>query len=425
METKLIRRGTSRSVARLLLCVGEPSAILGRQSILAVNWIKRHSSLALASIICASLAINLIVLVDHGVSLGGDSPRYIDGANRILFHLTLAGKQSSYTGYILFLAFLGYLHLSAFGVTIVQIGFAVITGIAVYELAKHLAGQMSGLLATVIFLFTPDIFRWNRFILTDALYIDFVILVCWSAWKASERGFWTKTLSFAVVIFASSIRPDGWLLPLITLSYWILLEFRHRQTKLFLIMALVFVFGFGVSHIRFFVTGTGNECPVCALNDNVIIWGYPHPFEGPHDPKSLGWRYLAISVVKNPGRAMKLAISRIAVEYSGVRQYYSPRHDVAILPFLLSIYTAASYGLYRHRRDPLVLLIAAIILYHTLIIAVFFADWDGRFLDHFLPLIGVLASSGAVLWVQQITRPWLGTLFSLAVGSGRSTHGIC
>src|SRR6202171_4810724 len=97
--------------------------------------------------------------------------------------------------------------------TSLAINFA-LAGLALYELTKHLAGRLAGLLAAILFLLNPDIFRWNLFVFTDALYIYFVILACWAIWKASGNLL-TKTLSFAVVLFASSIRPNGWPLPLI------------------------------------------------------------------------------------------------------------------------------------------------------------------------------------------------------------------
>jgi hypothetical protein len=68
---------------------------------------------------------------------------------------------------------------------------------------------------------------------------------------------------------------------------------------------------------------------------------------------------------------------------------------------------SAVYGSYKLQNEPLVLLMIAIIFYHTLIIAVFFADWDGRFLLHFFPLIGVLSALELITWCtcqRKVTR---------------------
>jgi hypothetical protein len=100
---------------------------------------------------------------------------------------------------------------------------------------------------------------------------------------------------------------------------------------------------------------------------------------------------------------MKLAALRVAAEFGHVRPFYSTLHNIAILLFLPPIYGFALYGFYQRRNEPLALLIIAIVLYHTLIIAAFFADWDCRFLLHFFPLIGVLSSSGAVIWHRHLT----------------------
>jgi 4-amino-4-deoxy-L-arabinose transferase-like glycosyltransferase len=369
----------------------------------AFNWIEGHSTIILAAVICASLMINFANLANRGVFFGGDSLRYVDGADRVFHHVELVGKQRSYLGYIIVLVFLRYLHLSSLGVVSVQICLAAVAGLALYELAKHLGGRMAGLLATMLFLFNPDIFRWNLFVLTDALYIDFVILVCWATWKTSGRSLWTKTLALAIVLPASFIRPNGWPLPLIAVSYWIWLQLKHKWAKLAIISTLFISFGYGFVHAQFFVSGIENESLLPALVNQVIVWGYPHPFEGRPGSKSVDWRKLGLHVVRNPVSTMKLAGLRVAAEFGHVRPFYSRLHNVAILLLLPLIYASAVYGFYRLRNEALVLLIIAIVFYHTLIIAAFFADWDGRFLLYFFPLIGVLSASGAVLWRQQLT----------------------
>jgi hypothetical protein len=102
---------------------------------------------------------------------------------------------------------------------------------------------------------------------------------------------------------------------------------------------------------------------------------------------------------------LKLTGLRVAAEFGHVRPFYSKLHNTALLLFLPTIYASAVYGFYKLRTEPLVLLVIAIVLYHTLIIAAFFADWDGRFLLYIFPLIGVLSSSGTVLWRQhQLAR---------------------
>src|SRR4029077_11130807 len=120
-------------------------------------------------------------------------------------------------------------------------------------------------------------------------------------WKTSGSSLWRKNLSFAVVLFESSIRPNGWPLPLIAVSYWISLQLKHRLAKLVVIAALFISFGYGLSRVQLFVA----ETPLSALNNGVIIWGYPHAFVEPVGPRSLDWRKLGLYVVRNPVRTMK------------------------------------------------------------------------------------------------------------------------
>jgi hypothetical protein len=246
----------------------------------AINWLEDRSEIVLAAIICTSLAINCAILAIHGVFSGGDTSRYVDGADRVFHHVGLVGKDGSYAGYIFFLVFLRYLHVTNVGIVTVQICIAAVATLALYDLAKHLAGRMAGLLAAVLFLLNPDIFRWNLSILTDGLYSDFVVLACWAVWKTSGNSWWRKILSFAVVLFASSIRPDGWPLPLIAVSYWISLQLQNRLAKLVVIAMLFISFGYVLSHLQLLASGIENENPLSGLSNKVVIWGYPRAFGG-------------------------------------------------------------------------------------------------------------------------------------------------
>src|ERR1700681_1285174 len=122
-----------------------------RQENAAIKWIEGHSTIILVAVVCTSLTINFAILANRGVYFGADSLRYLDGADRVFHHAGLVGKQRSSSGYIIFLVFLRYLHLTSVGVAIVQVCVAVLAGLALYELAKHLAGRLAGLLAAILF----------------------------------------------------------------------------------------------------------------------------------------------------------------------------------------------------------------------------------------------------------------------------------
>lgn len=49
----------------------------------AINGIGGHSTIILAAVVCASLAINFVILTNRGALFGADSLRYVDGADRV------------------------------------------------------------------------------------------------------------------------------------------------------------------------------------------------------------------------------------------------------------------------------------------------------------------------------------------------------
>jgi len=65
---------------------------------------------------------------------------------------------------------------------------------------------------------------------------------------------------------------------------------------------------------------------------------------------------------------------------------------VAVQVVMASLAVAAQFDLGRSYREPLARLLAAVIAGHLLIVALTFADWDGRFLLYALPAVFVLTA---------------------------------
>jgi hypothetical protein len=84
----------------------------------------------------------------------------------------------------------------------------------------------------------------------------------------------------------------------------------------------------------------------------------------------------------------------VLTELAHARPFYSRSHNLAISPFLPPFYLLAALGFVVVRKQRLAWLLAGIIAGHVAVIGLTFADWDGRFLRHFLPLVGVLFARG-------------------------------
>jgi 4-amino-4-deoxy-L-arabinose transferase-like glycosyltransferase len=348
-------------------------------------------------IVLAGLTVSLVVYWITGVHRGGDAKRYLDGATNLLAHLPLTGKQSSYIGYILVVALLKVLNVGTNTIVYIQILIASLAGLAVYELGRDLAGKTVGLLAALFFIFNFDIVRWHTYLLTDSLYISFVIISTWSIHLALKRGKWFYLMSLLAIIFTALIRPNGWLFLIIAPIYWLTqadLANWKKGAGVFIILACILA---GVLFAPNLSKGVQAERPDQWLKEGVIIWGYdawrfPMPVDATSDGGGLlsGIRY----GLNHPVASIGLALGRVAVEVLHIRPFYSLVHNGIVLLLMIPIYILSIIGYFRTRSRPVTSLLAIVIICHLALVGLFFADWDGRFILYVFPLFCVLASVG-------------------------------
>lgn len=86
------------------------------------------------------LLLNLAIFASYGIRLGGDSPRYIDGAVRLLSNQPLAANQVGYYGYIAVIALNQALGLDNAGVVLLQLLVSAFALYCLYSLGDSLAG---------------------------------------------------------------------------------------------------------------------------------------------------------------------------------------------------------------------------------------------------------------------------------------------
>lgn len=349
----------------------------------------------LLSGLCAVLSLSLFL--HYGVLHGGDTTRFLSGADHLIRGERLVEKEGSYLGYLGVVALIHMLGLPQGAIVILQITFAAVASAALYDLGRLLAGPSAGIAAAAMFALNPEIARWHLFIYTDSLYISFVIFAVWAVHRATTRGGITYVLGAAVVLFTALLRPNGWILVPISLGYWIMRgKMPHRLRWA---LALIVCVGFVAvaASVRGFRQGIESQGPTRALLEGEVVWGYdgwrvPMPV---HDlPPGSDWVSAANYVIRHPFATARLATSRVAAELVHARPFYSTIHNAFAVAMVLPIYLLAVVGFARTRTDPLARLLLTVIAGHLLIIAATFANWDGRFLLYFFPMILALAGAG-------------------------------
>jgi 4-amino-4-deoxy-L-arabinose transferase-like glycosyltransferase len=346
------------------------------------------------------LALNGAWLFQGGVRFGGDSPLYVQSADRLIQGEPLQPELRSRLCYIALVALARASGLGLGSVVLVQVLVAGLAACALYDLGRRLGGPWAGLLAAALSAANPDVVRWHAYILTDSLYISAVPLAVWCIFTA--RGRRARLAAAVLVLAAALLRPNGWLLVLVAGSFWTGGLLKGRATRGVALAALAAGFVLAFFTLLSFQPRLLTNPPDEMLRRGEVIWGYPparlpmppHPAREPAGlPGALGY------ALGHPLATARLAAARVGTELTHTRPFYSAAHNAALLVLLLPLYPCAAVGFFRTRRSPLTRLLGAVIVSHLLVQAVTYADWDGRFLLYVFPLIGVLGAAGAAAFL--------------------------
>lgn len=364
----------------------------------AQHFSKNPDLIAALALLIAFLLLNLAILIKDGIRIGGDSRRYLSGAQNLLQGLALQSSQTFYLGYVAVIAFCQRTGIGLPGVIAIQLIFAALAAMALYDLGRRLHGRRAGLIAAALFVANPDIARWNAFILTDSLYISLVILSVWVVHTTALRRkrYW-YVIAVALLIAAALVRLNGWVLMAVSVLYLLSRVVSRKSLRWLAVSAVAITFiSAAIAAARVFPTVNGRP-PISTWSGGITgipSWRVsmppaPAPLEGT-------WAEALSYVAWHPLASLRLACARVAIELIHGRPSYSVKHNLvlaAILPFL---YLLALIGTKLNRERSLLNFIILVIAAHLTVVALTFADWDGRYLLYILPLIGLLSSCAIV-----------------------------
>ncbi|MBA3300919.1 MAG: glycosyltransferase family 39 protein [Thermoleophilaceae bacterium] len=352
---------------------------------------------ALLLICLAFAAVNLDWVMD-GVRAGGDTPRYVQGGDALFGGEELTGRQLLYLGYVAVVGFFETGGLGQSALMLFQVAVSALATAAVFALARRLAGDWAGVGAAALMATNRDIAQWNAFVLPDSLYISAVPIVIWLADRAVGRNWRGYAPAVAMLVVASTLRPNGWILALLVLTYWLLRADLRARVR---IAAIAGTFALVLALVA---AGPSQEDttetlqPAELLRAGVVVYDHPgsNLSVADDDSRSKGWAGVTSYAADHPVDTTRVLAARAVTEILHTRKFYTARHNRVIMVTLLPAYFFAIWGFVVCRRRPLTILIAAVIAAHLALVAIVAADYDGRYLLHFLPLIYVM--SGAGLW---------------------------
>ncbi len=356
--------------------------------------------IAAVAVALGFVLINADVASRQGVMFGGDTSRYTLGADRLLAGDGLDYRQRIYSGYVALVALADASRLGLDGVVVVQVLMAALAALALFDLGRHLAGRWVGLAAAALYVTSLDFTRftgWHAYILTDSSYTSAVAIATWAVHRAGLRRGWWFVVAGLLVLFAASLRPQGWMLIPVAVVYWVAPRVVGGWRRVAVASGVFAVFGAIVLLSPGLSASTADASPGRALRTGLVIyasadWRISMPREEPS--RSRGWGDVAHYARRHPVASAKTAVARVAAEVAHVRPFYSAKRNAVIAIYLIPLYALALIGVVVAWRDQGVRLAATLVFLHLGLVMVFFADYDGRFLAHVLPLIGLLAALG-------------------------------
>tara|TARA_B100000959_G_C14997563_1_gene631110 strand:- start:14568 stop:15785 length:1218 start_codon:yes stop_codon:yes gene_type:complete len=330
------------------------------------------------------------------MQMGGDSGRYLDGADRLLRGDSLVGKQNNYVGYISIVALVKASGIPLQFVAIFHLILMVIAGACVFMLGKAVWNSGAGMFAALLFFENPDLAIWNEYLLTDSLYSYLVVMVSYILHRTGKSGGLWHGILWPMLLVTASVRPNGWILFPVAGVFLSMIWAKNITTKSAAITFVCISFLTVALLIPSFKNGIEYEHPVAMFSKGTVIWGYKGwDIAMPTlDKVSHGWEQGIMVAIKYPLDSAKLAITRIGAELIRVRPYYPRRMNIRLGVEVGTIYLLAFLGAIYVWRNKVSKLILLVVVAHLLILGLTFASYDGRFLLYFFPLIIVMAGAG-------------------------------
>lgn len=338
----------------------------------------------------------LINNLEEGYILGGDSLRYIRGANKIINFEIPEGKSAGYLGYMSFIAIFQYFNFNLKFIVFTQIFLTFLSSLCIYKITRKFSSHLAAVIVLSLYLFYLPLQIWNFYILTETAFICSTIFILY-LFIFFEKKYLPLLIFF--IIFYITLRPHGViLLPSLSLSLLIWLYFKN-QFKLFflLILCLVVLSLPTLSLLNYYIE---NEDIVSTVAEKGIIWGYDNKNNFLEFKTHTNTNKDLISLLiffKNNFYTFIIAFFKKLWFFNfRIRPYYSDFHNYYIIIYNVFYWPAALLGLFKlyNKKNLGIILMYSLILFFTLAVGFSWADWDGRFSLYILPLIFIFAGIG-------------------------------
>ena len=338
----------------------------------------------------------LINNLEDGYILGGDSLRYIRGANKILKFEMPEGKSASYLGYMSYIAIFQYFNLNLKFLVFSQIFLTFVSSLCIYKITKKFSSHLAAVIVLSLYLFYLPLQIWNFYILTETAFVCSAIFIIYFFIFFEKKYL---PLLFFFIIFYIALRPHGIILiPSLSLSLLIWLYFKNKFKLFYFLVICLIVLSFPIlSLLNYYME---NEDIINTVAKKGVIWGYDNEnnFLEFKTHTNIDKDLISLFIFfKNNFYAFTMAFFKKLWFFNfRIRPYYSDFHNYYIIIYNLIYWPVAIFGLFKlYNKNSLgIILMYFLVIFFTLAVGFSWADWDGRFSLYILPLIFIFAGVG-------------------------------
>jgi hypothetical protein len=355
------------------------------------------------------LLVHIFLFWHFGVRQLFDAKGYVQGADFLLTYGKLEDIHHAF--YCVPIAGLALFRFLFPGEVVPFLIFqCLVSGLAAWALFKSATklfnDSLAGLFSAIVFLIWWDNVHWNVVTMTESLFRSTICFMIWALvyFKESVPDI-VRMVILSIVLFF--IRPTGAIIIIGAIVFCIRYYWPRLRTHK-VSVAIIFI-GVGVlayvsANLLFsrwdftqqyvkgnIVTYADHFNPITANYESLRINTDQVEFDSTQAPSI---KKMISFVVSNPGIFLKAAGMKMGYLVLGVRPYYSVRHNVFTLVWLLIMYGLCWLGWRKCHSYPIKLFVLTVILINCALIGAATVDWDNRFYIPMEPGIILLVGGG-------------------------------
>ncbi|MDO8511703.1 MAG: hypothetical protein Q7S57_00365 [bacterium] len=369
-----------------------------------------HKYRLIITILLFCLPIQFALFNSSGIRFGGDTGRYIYGANQIISgHLIPGGMANAYLGYDYYVALIYFLHLGNIGVITGQVLFSIVCAYCLYRLT-FLVGKskFAATFATIFYIFATDIHNWNFFVLSDSLFTSMTVISLYLV--ARTKNVKQLFCIVPIVFWTSTIRPMGFVLLISVLIYGIYKLRKYNKYRLYvnalvalLVLSLpIWLLAIDKMVVHMTVVDTFLKGKIIWGDDKLVIT-IPASIHMNAQTNQNSLPGIIFFIMNNFTYVAKLAIIKLYYFILHTKPFYLTQRNHWIIYTYYPIYLLGYIWFNKSKFSANSALLCLYLVGQTMIVMMTFEDWDGRFLDDIIPVFYVFAGMGLTYIINLYT----------------------